>query len=102
MNVPAARPIKATPRPSENNLRISNRELELLEPLLTYTKQTTAPRSNRELPTIPYLGFAHESGFDRCASLFGTDMVLKTALWKPSVKPASTGLSFTAAFLGVD
>jgi hypothetical protein len=30
---------------------ISNRELELLEPSLTYRKQTTAPNSNRELPT---------------------------------------------------
>jgi hypothetical protein len=30
---------------------ISNRELELLEPSLTHRKQTTAPNSNRELPT---------------------------------------------------
>jgi len=30
---------------------ISNRELHLLEHLLTYRKQTTAPRSNRELST---------------------------------------------------
>jgi hypothetical protein len=30
---------------------ISNRELHLLERLLTYRKQTTAPRSNRELST---------------------------------------------------
>ncbi len=29
----------------------SNREPELLEPSLTYRKQTTAPSSNRELPT---------------------------------------------------
>jgi len=29
----------------------SNRELELLEPSLTYRKQTTASSSNRELPT---------------------------------------------------
>jgi len=31
---------------------ISNRELQLLEPCLTYRKQSTAPRSNRELSTI--------------------------------------------------
>ena len=30
---------------------ISNRELRLLEHLITYRKQTTAPRSNRELST---------------------------------------------------
>src|SRR6204780_1406410 len=30
---------------------LSNRELELLEPRLTHRKQTTAPRSNRELST---------------------------------------------------
>jgi hypothetical protein len=30
----------------------SNRELQLLERLLSYTKQTTRPRSNRELSTI--------------------------------------------------
>jgi hypothetical protein len=52
MNAPAARPLMATPRPTRNKPEISNRELELLEPLLTYTKQTTAPRPNRELSTI--------------------------------------------------
>src|ERR1700689_5350814 len=52
MNPPAVRPFGATPRPSDKKVRISNRELELLEPLLSYTKQTTAPRSNRELSTI--------------------------------------------------
>jgi len=31
--------------------KFSNRELELLEPLITDRKQTTAPSSNRELPT---------------------------------------------------
>jgi hypothetical protein len=30
---------------------LSNRELNLLEPSLTYTKQTTTPSSNRELST---------------------------------------------------
>jgi hypothetical protein len=30
---------------------LSNRELQLLEPRLTHTKQTSAPRSNRELST---------------------------------------------------
>src|SRR5271163_1044116 len=32
---------------------LSNRELQLLEPPLTHRKQTIAPRSNRELSTIP-------------------------------------------------
>ena len=32
---------------------LSNRELQLLEPTLTRRKQTTAPRSNRELSTNP-------------------------------------------------
>ena len=31
---------------------LSNRELQLLEPCLTYRKQSTDPRSNRELSTI--------------------------------------------------
>src|SRR5271168_766205 len=52
MNAPAVRPFGATPRPSHKKVRISNRELDLLEPILSYTKQTTAPRSNRELSTI--------------------------------------------------
>jgi hypothetical protein len=37
---------------------LSNRELNLLEPLLTYRKETNAPRSNRELSTIQrYINF---------------------------------------------
>src|SRR5271155_321055 len=52
MNAPAVRPFRATPRPSHKKVRFSNRELDLLEPILSYTKQTTAPRSNRELSTI--------------------------------------------------
>src|SRR5450432_4581906 len=56
MNAPAVRPFGATPRPSDKKVRISNRELELLEPLLSYTKQTTAPHSNRELSTISLSG----------------------------------------------
>jgi hypothetical protein len=40
----------------------SNRELELLEPLLTHRKQTTAPRSNRELSTNQCCGNFHLSG----------------------------------------
>jgi hypothetical protein len=46
-------------RPKANPARhrgISNRELHLLEHLLTYRKQTTAPRSNRELSTNPLCG----------------------------------------------
>ena len=38
---------------------ISNRELELLEPSLTYRKQTKAPCSNRELSTNPRCGNSH-------------------------------------------
>jgi hypothetical protein len=74
MTAPAARPLTATPRPSEDKPPISNRELELLEPLLTYTKQTNAPRSNRELSTISFFRSPHQSRFDRRASLFGADM----------------------------
>jgi hypothetical protein len=74
MTAPAARPLTATPRPSEDKPVISNRELDLLEPLLTCSKQTTAPRSNRELSTISLFRFPHESRFDLRASLFGADM----------------------------
>src|SRR5271156_2927987 len=64
MNAPAVRPFRATPRPSHKKVRISNRELELLEPILSYTKQTTALRSNRELSTISH----SDSGVcSRCA-----------------------------------
>src|SRR5271156_2905226 len=73
MTAPAARPLMATPRPSDKKVRISNRELDLLEPLLTYTKQTTAPLSNRELSTISFFHSPHQPGFDRRASLFGAD-----------------------------
>jgi hypothetical protein len=38
---------------------LSNRELHLLEPALTHRKQTTAPRSNRELSTNPCRGNSH-------------------------------------------
>jgi hypothetical protein len=41
---------------------LSNRELELLEPSLTHRKQTTAPRSNRELSTNQCSGNSHSSG----------------------------------------
>jgi len=41
---------------------LSNRELELLEPSLTHRKQTTAPRSNRELSTNPLSCNFHLSG----------------------------------------
>jgi hypothetical protein len=37
---------------SKRTPKISNRELQLLEPCLTYRKQSTDPRSNRELSTI--------------------------------------------------
>src|SRR5271154_7199716 len=73
MTAPAVRPLMATPRPSDKKVRISNRELDLLEPLLTYTKQTTAPLSNRELSTISFFHSPHQPGFDRRASLFGAD-----------------------------
>src|SRR5271156_231958 len=56
MNAPAVRPFRATPRPSHKKARISNRELDLLEPTVSCTKQTTAPRSNRELSTISHSG----------------------------------------------
>ena len=38
---------------------LSNRELQLLEPPLTHTKQTIAPRSNRELSTNRRRGNSH-------------------------------------------
>ena len=41
---------------------LSNRELELLEPPLTHRKQTTAPRSNRELSTNRCSCNFHSSG----------------------------------------
>ena len=41
---------------------LSNRELELLEPALTHRKQTTAPRSNRELSINQCCGNFHLSG----------------------------------------
>jgi hypothetical protein len=41
---------------------LSNRELELLEPPLTHRKQTTAPRSNRELSTTQCSYNFHLSG----------------------------------------
>jgi hypothetical protein len=75
MNAPAARPLRATPRPSESKRRISNRELELLEPLLTYAKQTIAPRSNRELSTISRIPSRHEAVSDRRSELFGADIL---------------------------
>jgi hypothetical protein len=43
---------------------LSNRELELLEPSLTHRKQTTAPRSNRELSTNQVF---RQFSFVRCA-----------------------------------
>jgi hypothetical protein len=74
MIAPAVRPLTANPRPSNKKIRKSNRELDLLEPLLTYTKQTTTPRSNRELSTILLFRSLNESRFDLRASLFGADM----------------------------
>jgi hypothetical protein len=52
MTAAVARFLTAQPRPLDKPRSISNRELQLLEHLLSYTKQTTRPRSNRELPTI--------------------------------------------------
>lgn len=42
----------ATPRPPGDTYRFFNRQYDLLEPILSYTKQTIAPRSNRELWTV--------------------------------------------------
>jgi hypothetical protein len=42
--------------------RLSNRELELLEPPLTHRKETMAPRSNRELSTNQCSYNSHLSG----------------------------------------
>src|ERR1700734_2052403 len=78
MNAPAARPSLATLRASDNKPGISNRELELLEPVLTYSKQPAAPRSNRELSTVLLFGPSFrcqiESRFDLRASLFSPSM----------------------------
>src|ERR1700689_270282 len=48
--LPGSRIARCHARSSSANA-LSNRELELLEPRLTHRKQTTAPRSNRELST---------------------------------------------------
>jgi len=54
MTAAVARLPTARPRPLIKLQRISNRELQLLEHLLSYTKQKTRPRSNRELSTISF------------------------------------------------
>jgi hypothetical protein len=48
--LPGSRIARCYERSSVANA-LSNRELRLLEPRLTHTKQTSAPRSNRELST---------------------------------------------------
>jgi hypothetical protein len=52
MNAAVVRLRTARPRPS-------NREVQLLERLLSYTKQTTRLRSNRERSTILVFGPNH-------------------------------------------
>jgi hypothetical protein len=52
MNAAVVRLLAARLRPLDKPRNNSNRELQLLERLLSYTKQTTRPRSNRELSTI--------------------------------------------------
>jgi len=54
MTAAVARLFTAQPRSLNKPQRISNRELQLLERLLSYTKQTKRPRSNRELSTISF------------------------------------------------
>jgi hypothetical protein len=54
MTAAVAHLLTAQPRPLNKPRRISNRELQVLESLLSYTKQTTGPRSNRELSTISF------------------------------------------------
>ncbi len=59
MTAAVAHLFAARPRPLDEPQRISNRELQVLESLLSYTKQTTRPRSNRELSTISFRRLEH-------------------------------------------